>query len=111
MRPRLELTLLPLLLSSLSLVRAEPALQSLRDGLLPDLEAFATIEMPAPGKTAAFDIELGDKTAEFEGDKFDGIRIKCPKLEDGSDRDERDDDHPHEVADDGTPRAAATTRG
>lgn len=70
-------TLLTLLML-LPLHAAEPDLKAMKEALSANAEAFESIELKSDGTAVKFEIELGAKSAQFDGDPYDGFRFRCP---------------------------------
>ncbi len=57
---------------------AEPDMKAMKEALAANAEAFETIELKGDGTAVKFEINLGAKSAEFDGNSYDGFRFRCP---------------------------------
>jgi hypothetical protein len=57
----------------------------MKEALALQAEAFEEFSLPGDGKTATFEVKLGEKAAKMENELFDGFRFRCPELPEGTD--------------------------
>ncbi len=59
--------------------------EAIKEALVRQAASFQEFTLPGDGKTATFEVALGEKAAKLEDDLFDGFRFRCPELPEGTD--------------------------